>query len=70
MLQRVKRSTTYSADALHVLFRGRLPGMAEGEVESDEEREAREELEYAGELMVAQVLSLVRTMILSMASKK
>lgn len=41
------------------MLKGRLPG-SRGEP-AEEERETLDELEYAGELMVVQYLSLIRT---------
>lgn len=50
----------YAANALHVLLRGRLPGWRPGE---EEDAELRDELEYAGELMVVQFFALIRTFL-------
>jgi hypothetical protein len=51
----------FGADALHAMLNGRLPG-AGGEPTPDE-REAVEELQYAGELMVVQFFALFRSLM-------
>lgn len=51
----------YAADALHAALRGRLPGSDMAPTEA--EREAFEELEYAGELQLVQFFALIRTFL-------
>lgn len=59
LLEKLK-DTGYAADALHVLRTGRIPGDEPGE---DTAPEVRKELEYAGELMVVQFFSLIRSFL-------
>lgn len=55
----VESDAVYAASALHVLLTGSMPG------ETVKEGEGVEEMRYAGELMVVQFFSLIRTMLVS-----
>lgn len=61
LLERVSKDAGYAADALHAALHSRMPGTDEAPNEA--ERETFEELEYAGELMLVQFLSLIRTFL-------